>query len=114
MEEDILAAILGTEKEIEEKVKAEREKTALWLENEKRAIEIEVAAESRKLMDSMNSNVESAREKAELKAAATVEKAAELHRLLSELDDGTLKRIIAERIGRIFPGRAHDIQDVQS
>ncbi len=114
MEEDILATIIGTEKEIEEKVKAEKEKTALWLENEKRAIEMEVAAEVRTFGDSLRSNVEAARERAEKRAAAIVDEAAERRRLLSGIGDETLKRIIAEHIGRILPGSAHDIQDVKS
>ncbi len=114
MEEDILSAILGTEKEIEELVGTEREKTAQWLESEKRAIEREMEAEARKLRDSLDANVEEARKAAEKRAAAIVEQAAEQRRLLSELDDGTLERIISEHIARILPGRDHDIEDVQS
>ncbi len=75
---------------------------------------MEMEEESRKLRESMAFNVEAARERAEKKAAAIVAKAEKLSRLLSELGDGTLNRIIAGRIGRIFPGSDHDIQDVQS
>jgi hypothetical protein len=114
MDEDILAKVLETEKEIADMVKAEREKTARWLEGEIRGIEAEKEAQGRRLEESLRVNVDAAREKAVKKASAMVEDAAELRRVLSELDDKVLKRIVEEHIGRILPGRDHDSQDVES
>ncbi len=114
MEEDILARVLETEKEIAERIKSEREKTARWLEVEIRAIEMEKDAEARRLDGSLRANVEAAREKAREKAAAMGNEAAELRRRLSELDDAVLQRIVGEHMRRILPGSVHDSQDVES
>ncbi len=114
MEEDILAKVLETEKEIAERIKSERETTARWLEVELRAIEMEKEEEARRLDESLRANVEAAGEKARERAAAMVNEAAELRRRLSELDDKVLKRIVGEHIGRILPGSVHDSKDVES
>ncbi len=114
MDEEILARVIETEKEIADMVKAEREKTAHWLEGEIRAIEAEKEKEVRRLEEFLRVNVDAARAKAEKRASAMVEDAAALRRLLSELDGKALKRIVEEHLGRILSGTDHDSQDVES
>ena len=68
----------------------------------------------RELEDSLLEAVDIARENAEKQASAILTEAVEQSRLLSEIGDETLKRIITEHLGRILPGSGHDSQDVQS
>ena len=103
MDKDVLATVIETEKEIEERLEREKEKAAQWFENVRNEIEAETAAEIRKLDESQRAAVAAAREAAEKRASVIVQKAQELSRRLSEINDETLKRIIVGLIDRIRP-----------
>ena len=75
---------------------------------------MELAANVRELKDSLMESVDIARENAEKQASAILSEAAKQSRLLAEIGDETLKRIITEHIRRILPGSENDCQDVQS
>jgi vacuolar-type H+-ATPase subunit H len=114
MEKDVLTTVIEIEKEIEERLESERQKTVKWLDTAKRDIEVELAAKVRDLGDSLLESVAIAKENAEKQSAAILNEAAKQSRLLSEIGDETLKRIITEHIVSILPGSNHDSQDVQS
>lgn len=113
MEKDILATIIETEKEIQESLERERKKSVLWLENAKKEIEAEIAAEELKLEESSRREVEAAREEARRRADAILREAAEQCRRLSEISDEMLNRFLMEHIGRIRPEHNRDSQDVE-
>ena len=114
MEKDVLSTIIEIEKEIEERLESERRKAVQWLDSAKKEIEVELAANVRELKDSLMESVDIARENAEKQASAILSEAAKQSRLLSEIGDETLKRIITEHLRRILPGSDYDCQDVQS
>ena len=114
MEKDVLSTIIEIEKEIEERLDSERRKAVQWLDSAKKEIEVELAANVRELKDSLMESVDIARENAEKQASAILSEAAKQSRLLSEIGDETLKRIITEHLCRILPGSDYDCQDVQS
>jgi vacuolar-type H+-ATPase subunit H len=114
MEKDVLSTIIEIEKEIEERLDGERRKAVQWLDSAKKEIEVELAANVRELKDSLLESVDIARENAEKQASAILSEAAKQSRLLSEIGDETLKRIITEHLCRILPGSDYDCQDVKS
>jgi hypothetical protein len=114
MEKDVLAAVIEIEKEIEERLESERRKISRWLDNAKKEIEAELAAEAGHLEDSIGAAVSAARETAEKRTSAMLLEMEEQSRRMSGTGDETLSRIIAEHIGRILPGNDRDSKNVQS
>jgi Skp family chaperone for outer membrane proteins len=103
MDKDVLATVIETEKEIEERLEREKEKAAQWLENVGKEIEAETAAEVRKMEDSQHAAVAAAREAAEKRASLMLREVQEQSRRLSRISDETLKRIIGDHLDRIRP-----------
>jgi Skp family chaperone for outer membrane proteins len=103
MDKDVLATVIETEKEIEERLEREREKAAQWLENINKEIEAETAAEVRKMEDSRRTAIAAAREAAEKRASGMLREVREQSRHLSQISDEILKRIIEDHLDRIRP-----------
>ncbi len=114
MEKDILDTIIETEKEIQETLERERRKSVQWLENTKKAIEAEIAAEVLKLEKSSRETDAAARENARRRAAEILADAAEQCRRLSEISDEKLKKFLMQHMAGIRPENNRDSQDVQS
>lgn len=114
MEKGVLATIIEIEKEIEERLQKEKLKVDKWLNSAKRELEVEMTAMVRELEDSLQEAVSIARENAEKQSSTILNEAAKQSRLLSEIGEEILQRIITEHLRRILPGSEHDSQDVQS
>jgi len=114
MEKDVLATVIEIEKEIEERLQIEKLKSDKWLNSEKREIEVEMTAMVRELEESLQEAVSIARENAEKQASTILNESAKQSRLLSEIGEEILQRIITEHLRKILPGSGHDSQDVQS
>lgn len=111
MEKDILADIFEVEKEIRERLEAERQKGAVWLAEVKRDLEEGVSREDERLQGALTNAVAAARAEAEKKAAALLEEAEARAEQLGRLDDESLMVIIERHIATLLPGRDHDRQN---
>jgi vacuolar-type H+-ATPase subunit H len=113
MEKDVLSTIIEIEKEIEERLQKEKLKVDKWLNSAKNEIEVERTAMVRELEDSLREAVFIARDNAGKQASTILNEATKQSRVLSEIGEGILQRIIMKHLRRILPGSDHDSQDVQ-
>ncbi len=124
-EKDILSKVIGVEKEIQERLMAEKEKSVEWLEQVRKESEESVSRERDALRESFESAKVHSRADAEKRAAEIIGKAKEEAERISQIGDETLRRVLLRHISAILPQdgssekagliseRAHDRQDVK-
>jgi hypothetical protein len=103
MEKDILSRVIGVEKEIQERLIAEKEKSVEWLEKVRREAEEEVAAAEVKLKESLEKEKICAVADAEREAAEILRRASEEEERISSISDEALRRVIMKYIALILP-----------
>jgi hypothetical protein len=104
MQQSTLQEILGVEEEIREQLNAEREKASQWLEDARRRIQAEHAAEMGRLLGSSDQGEAVARETARKSAAEIVSQAKDAARAIERVDEEVLRRLVARHIACIAPG----------
>jgi hypothetical protein len=104
MQQSTLQEILGVEQEIREKLNAEREKASQWLEDARRQIQAEHAAEMGRLQGNSSQGEGAAREAARQSAAEIVRQAQGAAHAIEHHSDEALRRLVARHIACIAPG----------
>ena len=103
MEKDILSRVIEVEKEIQERLRTEKERSVEWLEKVKREAEEAVAGDEERLRESFEDAKACSVADADKKAAEIMRKAAEEEKRISAISDGTLGRIIMKHLALILP-----------
>jgi hypothetical protein len=107
MEQSTLQEILGVEREIRERLDAEREKASQWLEAERRTIEAAHRAEIEQIRAAAAIDEQAAERAALDKTALILEPAQAAVRSVDRLADEDLRRLVASRLPGILPRRSH-------
>jgi hypothetical protein len=108
MEQNTLAEILGVEKEIRDKLDAERDQASQWLANARREIEQVRLAETARLEESGGKDEQGAQTAAGDKAAEIVRQAQSAVQEIDRYADDDLRRLIRRHIAVIAPGASRD------
>lgn len=103
-----LNAILDIEKDIAERLTAERAKAAQWLQQSKLDIEQSAQSENARLQVSTAQAEASARDVAAKHSAEIVQRARTSSSQLELFDPDRLKQLVWKHIAAIVPGRRHD------
>ena len=104
MQQDTLAEILGVEKEIRDKLDAEREQASKWLEHARREIEQAHLAAMAGLQESCGQDAEAAKRAAHPQAATVIRQAETSARPIDRFHDDDLRQLIRRHIAVIVPG----------
>jgi hypothetical protein len=104
MEQDTLTAILGVEKEIRDKLDAEREQAGKWLEHARCEIEQAHQAALAQLREAAGQGESAAKQAAGDKAAGIVLEATTAAREIDRFQDDDLRRFVRRHIACIAPG----------
>jgi vacuolar-type H+-ATPase subunit H len=102
-EKDILSKVIGVEKEIQERLMAEKERSLEWLEKVKKEAEEAVIAEERRLKESFEAAKSGSRAEAEKRAAEILRNAEAEAERISGISDESLGRIMMRHITVILP-----------
>lgn len=105
-EKDILSKVIGVEKEIQDRLMLEKEKSLEWLEKVKKEAEEAVSREEERLKGSFESAKMNLGTDAEKKAAEMLKKANAEAERISGISDETLGRILMRRVAFILPSDA--------
>mgnify|MGYP001573073268 FL=1 len=103
MEDDILSKIVEVEKEIQERLEIEKNKAHEWLEKVKKDAEKELITAEKELNESLNQELQDAKQHAEKKASEILLDAQTKAERLEKLSDEILKTVILKHIIRILP-----------
>lgn len=104
MEDDILAKVVEVEKEIQERIEIEKEKSRQWLDNVRKDTDKKLADTEAGLAESLEKAVMDARNNAENRASALLKDAGKLAEKFRGLSDETLTSIIIKHMSSILPG----------
>jgi len=107
MENSILAKIIQTEGEIQEKIETARKRCTEQIQRLKEEAEKRIAHEESLVREQCRRSLEEAGLPAQQKASAILEAAARKAEQLRGLDDEALKQIIMKHIVSILPGERH-------
>ena len=114
MEEDVLSAVMEVEREIQERLEAERRKSREWLERVRAEAGRALAGSEERFKKSSEKAVADALSEAESRAADLLSRATREAERLVHLDDDAMRKIMAQYLPRILPGEhEHDRQDVK-
>jgi vacuolar-type H+-ATPase subunit H len=108
MDNGILTDIIAVEKEVRERLDAERERAAARLEQIRNDLEENLRREEERLRQSLGDALSAARNEAEHNAALLEREAAEQSERLARIDDLTLRRIVVEHLSRLMPEAGDD------
>jgi vacuolar-type H+-ATPase subunit H len=108
MDDGILTDIITVEKEVRERLDAERERAAALLEQVRNDLEEEFRREEKSLQEALDNARVAARAEAEQKAAHLVQDAAERGERLARIDEEALRRVVVEHLAGLMPGRGDD------
>lgn len=103
MEKDILSKVIEVEKEIQERLREEKNKAHEWLEGVRKEIERDVSLQEEQLRDSYIKGKEDAKAEAEREAARIVEDAAALAERYRRISDEALEKIVMRHVLKILP-----------
>lgn len=103
MQQSTLQEILGVEQEVREKLDAEREKASQWLEDARRQIQAEHAAEIGRLHGRSSQGEAAATETARKSAAEIVSQAQDAALATEQHSDEALRGLVARHIACIAP-----------
>ena len=114
MDEDVLSTVMEVEREIQEKLEAERRKAREWLERVRADAGRSYAASEERFKKSSEKAVADALADVEARAADLLSRATLEAERLVHLGDETMRKIMARYLPRILPGEhEHDRQDVK-
>jgi vacuolar-type H+-ATPase subunit H len=102
-EKDILGEVIEVEREIQERLKAEKEKASKWLEEEKRKDKEREEEERKRLDEALRRDISDAEAEARRKADDVLENAEKLAERLGALGDEALGPLVLRHIERILP-----------
>ena len=106
MEKDILSKVIEVEKEIQERLREEKEKAHEWLEGVKKEIERDVSLQEEQLRESYTRGREDAKAEAEREAEKIVKDAASLAERYRRIIDETLEEIVKRHVLKILPAHS--------
>jgi vacuolar-type H+-ATPase subunit H len=108
MDNGILTDIIAVEKEVRERLDAERGHAAARLEQVRSDLEEKFREEEERLRHALGDALRTARNEAEHLAALLERQAAERSERLARIDDTTLQRIVVEHLSRLIPEAGDD------
>ena len=103
MEDDILSKIVEVEKEIQERTEIEKNKAHEWFEKVKKDAETELVTVEKELYESLNRELQDAKQHAEKKASEILLDAQTKAERIEKLSDEILKTVILKYIITILP-----------
>jgi hypothetical protein len=103
MEDDVLARVISTEKEIQARLEIERTKAREWIEGVRKESEGEFIREAKRVREATRKTEEQARNEAVTRTDIIIKEAGERAERLLNLSDETLREIIMRRLGTILP-----------
>ena len=103
MEKDILSKVIEVEKEIQERLRDEKNKAHEWLEAAKKEIERDISLQEEQLRESYTKDREEAKAEAEREAARIVQDASTLAERYRRISDETLEKIVKRHMLKILP-----------
>ncbi len=114
MEEDVLSAVMEVEREIQDRLEAEKRKSREWLERVRAEAGRALAGSEERFKKSSEEAVADAVTDAESRAADLLSRATREAELLVDLSDEAMRKIMERYLPRILPGEhEHDRQDVK-
>jgi vacuolar-type H+-ATPase subunit H len=114
MEKHILSSVIIVEKEIRERLQAEKKKSREWLEKEKENAEKKMASAERELKKALDAAMKNAKLNAAKQASEIINSANAHVRMLQEMGDETLREIIVRHFAMIIPVENHDSKNVKN
>jgi len=106
MEKDVLSKVIEVEKEIQERLREEKNKAHEWLEGVKKEIERDIYLQEDQLRESYTRGREDAKAEAEKEATRIVQDAATLAERYRRMGDGTLEEIVMRHVVKILPSHS--------
>lgn len=103
MEDDILGKVVEVEKEIQNTIRTEKEKSRKWIENVRKDADKRLADTESELAESLEKAVERAKANAGSRASELLRNAEALAKTFQGLSDETLRAIITKHITSILP-----------
>lgn len=103
MEENILHKLAEVEKEVQQRLDVEKEKSRRRLEKVREDAEKEIIALKKTLAESLEKEINNIKLNSEKKASEVLENARARSELLGRYDDDRLKKIILKHITGILP-----------
>jgi hypothetical protein len=103
MEEDVLARVISTEKEIQACLDVERTKAREWIEGVRKEGEEEFIAEGDRIRETARTAAEQVRNEAMSRAEIIMKEAGERAERLLNLSDETLRDAVMRRLGMLLP-----------
>lgn len=103
MEKDILSRVIEVEKEIQERLRIEKDRSLEFLEAVKREVGDSLAREEEILKENRSAAIEKAKAAAREKAKETLQKAEQRAEKYRRIDDSDLKNILTRRLAAILP-----------
>ncbi len=114
MNDDILTDIIAVEKEIRERLDAEREHAAAWLAEVRTGLEEGYRREEERLREELERALAAARSEAELESARLVAEATAQADRLTGIEDETLLQALDKHLVGLRPGDGDDRQNDES
>jgi regulator of protease activity HflC (stomatin/prohibitin superfamily) len=103
MEDDVLARVISTEKEIQACLEVEKTKARAWIEGVRKESEEEFTAEGNLIREAARKAAEQVRDEAVATAEVVMEAAGERAQRLLNLSDETLRDAVIRRLGVLLP-----------
>ena len=103
MEDDILHKLIEVEKEVQQRLDVEKEKSREWFEKVREDAEKEIIVLEDRLAESLEKEINNIKLNSEKKASEVLENARARSELLGRYDDDGLKKIILKHITGILP-----------
>lgn len=114
MDEDVLSTVMEVEREIQERLEAEKKKSREWLEQVRAEAGRAYAASEERFKKASEKAVADALADAESRAADLLSRATLEAERLVHLGGESIRKIMARYLPRILPGEhEHDRQDVK-
>lgn len=113
MEKNILGKVVEAEKEIQERLDAEKAKADTWLNEIRTGAEKSLSETENKLKAALENRIKEASAEAEKKADSIIRAAGSTADKLRNISDNDLKEIISKHIIKILPGGQYDSKDVE-
>ncbi len=104
MSPNVLEATIRVEQEVQARIAAEQKKAALWVREQKAALEQKIAAEQRDLCGKAEQTEERIRKEFAEKAAAHLRRAEDRALFLETIADSALKPLVRKALLATLPG----------
>ncbi len=108
MEDNTLKAVIEAEKEIQDRVEAEKRRAEQWLEQKKPQIQQDLKSQLEKLLEANEQIKTRIRADAEEQASEIISKAQTRAAELSRITPERLQQVVRRRLSCILPRAEHD------